>query len=231
MKYKSLLLAACLSFATLISCNGQKGKTNVALKTQADSVAYGIGVSIGQNMKKDGLDSLNLDILLSAMKTAIKGDSTTISSQQAQGIIQSYLTAKQKVKADATLTEGKKFLEENKKKPGVIELPSGLQYQVMKDGTGPSPIVTDTVVVHYHGTLIDGTVFDSSVDKGQPATYPVSGFIQGWQEALQMMKVGSKWKLFVPPSLGYGERAAGPKIPGNSTLIFEMELLEVKGKK
>jgi FKBP-type peptidyl-prolyl cis-trans isomerase FklB len=135
MKYKSLLLASCLSFATLISCNGQKGKTNVTLKSQSDSVAYGIGVSIGQNMKKDGLDSLNLDILMAAMRTAIKGDSTTINAQQAQGVIQAYLQDKQKEKADATLGVGKKFMEENKKKAGVIELPSGLQYQVMKDGT------------------------------------------------------------------------------------------------
>jgi len=228
MKYKSLLLAACLSFATLISCNGQKGKST-ALKTQIDSVAYGIGVSIGQNMKKDGLDSLNLDILMNGMRSAIHGDSTTISAQQAQGVIQAYLGAKQKEKAEAALGVGKKFLEENKKKPGVIELPDGLQYQVMKEGTGPTPAATDTVVMHYHGTLIDGTIFDSSVDKGQPITYPVNGFIQGWQEALQMMKVGSKWKLFVPPSLGYGDRGSG-KVPANATLIFEMELLSIKGK-
>ncbi len=229
MKYKSLLLAACLSFATLISCNGQKGKTNVTLKSQADSVAYGIGVSIGQNMKKDGLDSLNLDILMAAMRTAMKGDSTSLNAQQAQGVIQAYLGAKQKEKADAALAVGKKFLEENKKKPGVIELPSGLQYQVIKDGTGPSPTLTDTVTVHYHGTLLDGTVFDSSVDRGQPATYNVNGFVQGWQEALQLMKVGSKWKLFVPPALGYGDRANG-KVPANSVMTFEMELISIKGK-
>jgi FKBP-type peptidyl-prolyl cis-trans isomerase FklB len=230
MKYKSLLLAACLSFATLISCNGQKGKSNVTLKTQADSVAYGIGVSIGQNMKKDGLDSLNLDILTAAMKAAMQGDSTTLNAQQAQGVIQAYLNTKQQAKANAAMETGKKWLEENKKKPGVIELPDGLQYQVMKEGTGAMPKETDTVSVHYHGTLIDGTIFDSSVERGQPAEFPLNGVIKGWTEALQLMKVGSKWKLFLPPSLAYGDRAAGPKIPANSTLIFEVELLSIKGK-
>jgi FKBP-type peptidyl-prolyl cis-trans isomerase FklB len=229
MKYKSLLLAGCMSVATLISCNGQKGKSNVSLKTSADSVAYGIGVSIGSNMKKDGLDSLNIELLSAGLKASMHGDSTLLNPQQAQGTIQAYLGAKQKAKADAAIGEGKKFLEENKKKPGVIELPDGLQYTVMKEGTGPMPKETDTVVVHYHGTLIDGTVFDSSVDRGEPITYPVNRFVKGWTEALQMMKVGSKWKLFVPPSLGYGEHGSG-KIPGNATLIFEMELISIKGK-
>jgi FKBP-type peptidyl-prolyl cis-trans isomerase FklB len=231
MKYKSLLLAACMSFATLISCNGQKGKTNVALKTQADSVAYGIGVSIGQNMKKDGLDSLDMELLMAGLKAAAHGDSTMLNQQQAQGVIQGYLNAKQKAKADAALGVGKKFLEDNKKKPGVTELPDGLQYQVMKEGTGAMPKETDTVSVHYHGTLIDGTIFDSSVERGQPAEFPLNGVIKGWTEALQLMKVGSKWKLFLPPSLAYGDRAAGPKIPANSTLIFEVELLGIKGQK
>jgi len=227
MKYKSLLLAACMSFATLISCNGQKGKSAVALKTQADSVAYGIGVSIGTNMKKDGLDSLNLDVLSAGLKSAMHGDSTMINAQQAQGVIQAYLGNKQKMKGEAELTKGKKFLEDNKKKPGVTELPDGLQYLVMKEGTGPMPKETDSVTVHYHGTLIDGTVFDSSVDRGQPITYPLNGFVKGWQEALKMMEVGSKWKLFVPPSLGYGDHGSG-KVPPNATMIFEMELIAIK---
>jgi FKBP-type peptidyl-prolyl cis-trans isomerase FklB len=230
MKRKSILLVACLSFATLISCNGQKGKSDVVLKTQSDSVAYGIGVSIGANMKKDGLDSLNVDILAKALKAAMHGDSTMISAQQSQSIIQAYLGEKQKKKGEAALNEGKKFLEENKKKPGVTELPDGLQYSVMKEGTGPMPKETDSVTVHYHGTLIDGTVFDSSVDRGQPITYPLNGFVKGWQEALQMMKVGSKWKLFVPPTLGYGERGSG-KVPPNATMIFEMELISINGHK
>lgn len=225
----SIISVLCLSI--LIACNGQKNKSSGELKTKADSVAYAIGVSIGGSMKKDNLDSLDLDILKQGLKTALHGDSSLLDPMQSQMVIQSYLQDKKKVAGDKAIAEGKKFLEENKKKPGVIELPDGLQYQVMKEGTGPSPSETDTVVVHYHGTRIDGFVFDSSVDKGQPATYPVNGFIKGWIEALQLMKVGSKWKLFVPPALAYGERGNGPNIGPNTTLIFEMELLEIKGKK
>ena len=125
---------------------------------------------------------------------------------------------------------GKKFLAENKKKPGVIELPDGLQYQVVKEGTGPMPTADDTVKVHYNGTLIDGTVFDSSIERGEPAEFPVGAVIKGWTEALQMMKVGSKYKLFIPSDLAYGDRSAGPKIEANSTLIFDVELISIKGK-
>jgi FKBP-type peptidyl-prolyl cis-trans isomerase FklB len=228
MKRKSILLAVCFSFTALISCEGQKGGGDVSIKTKTDSVAYAIGVTIGNNMKKDGLDSLNLDVLTKAIKQALKGDSLQMNPQQSQASIQAYLGEKQKQKADANIAAGKKFLDENKKKPGVITLPDGLQYIVMKEGTGAIPTATDTVVMHYHGTLIDGTVFDSSVDKGQPITWTVNGFIKGWTEALQMMKVGSKWKLFVPAELGYGERGQGAKVPPNATLIFEMELLAIK---
>lgn len=200
------------------------------MKTKSDSVAYAIGVTIGTNMKKDGLDSLNLDILTKAIKQSLKGDSLLMTSQQSQMAIQSYIGDKQKQKGDANIAVGKKFLEENKNKPGVKTLPDGMQYIVMKEGTGPMPVATDTVVTHYHGTLIDGTVFDSSVDRGQPAEFPVNAVIKGWTEALQMMKVGSKWKLFIPSELAYGDRAAGPKIQANSTLVFEVELLKIKGK-
>lgn len=230
MKRKSIVLAACFSFSALISCGGQKGGGDVSMKTKSDSVAYAIGVTIGTNMKKDGLDSLNLDILTKAIKQSLKGDSLLMTSQQSQMAIQSYIGDKQKQKGDANIAVGKKFLEENKNKPGVKTLPDGMQYIVMKEGTGPMPVATDTVVTHYHGTLIDGTVFDSSVDRGQPAEFPVNAVIKGWTEALQMMKVGSKWKLFIPSELAYGDRAAGPKIQANSTLVFEVELLKIKGK-
>ncbi len=228
-KVFSILSILCLS--VLIACNGQKGKTNVDLKSKADSVAYAIGTSIGGSMKKDGLDSLNLDILKAGLNSALRGDSELIDPMQSQMVIQAYLQEKQKVKGEANIAAGKKFLEENKKKPGVIELPDGLQYMVIKEGTGPMPAITDTVVVDYAGTLIDGTAFDSSNDHGGPSPYPVGKYIQGWAEALQMMKVGSKWKLFVPPSLAYGDRAAGPKIQPNSTLVFELELISIQGKK
>ena len=231
MYSKTFSVLFILTLSALIACNGQRKKSTGELKTKADSVAYAIGTSIGGSMKKDNLDSLDLDILKQGLQTALRGDSSLIDPMQAQMVIQTYLQDKQKAKGEAAVAEGKKFLEENKKKPGVVELPDGLQYQVIKEGTGPMPLETDTVVVHYHGTRIDGFVFDSSVEKGQPATYPVNGFIKGWIEALKMMKVGSKWKLFVPPALAYGERGNGPNIGPNTTLIFEMELLEVKGKK
>ncbi len=230
MKKKVLSLAACFSLVTLFSCNGQKGKADMTLKNAADSASYAIGVSIGTNMKKDGLETLNLEILKGAMESVLKGDSLKLGAKESQAAIQGYLAQKQKEKADNNIETGKKFLEENKKKTGVIELPDGMQYMVMKTGTGPKPTETDTVVTHYHGTLIDGTVFDSSVDRGEPAEFPVGAVIKGWTEALQMMNVGSKWKLFVPPGLAYGDRAAGPQIGPNSTLIFEVELLSIKGK-
>jgi FKBP-type peptidyl-prolyl cis-trans isomerase FklB len=230
MKTKIVLLSICFSVSALFSCNGQKGKSSANLKSKEDSVAYSIGISIGTNMKKDEIDKLNIDLLVQGMRETLKGDSTAISNESAIGIIQSYLTDKQKMKSEAAKEEGRKFLEENKKKPGVKTTASGLQYLVMKEGTGPMPVPTDTVVIHYHGTLLDGTVFDSTIERGQPAEYPVNGFIQGWIEALQMMKVGSKWKLFVPSELAYGERQMGPKIKPNSTLIFELELLKIKGK-
>jgi FKBP-type peptidyl-prolyl cis-trans isomerase FklB len=181
-------------------------------------------------MKKDGLETLNLEILKGAMESVLKGDSLKLGAKESQAAIQGYLAQKQKEKADNNIETGKKFLEENKKKTGVIELPDGMQYMVMKTGTGPKPTETDTVVTHYHGTLIDGTVFDSSVDRGEPAEFPVGAVIKGWTEALQMMNVGSKWKLFVPPAMAYGDRAAGPQIGPNSTLIFEVELISIKGK-
>lgn len=213
----------------MFSC-GQKGKADLSLKNAADSASYAIGVSIGTNMKKDGLETLNLDILKSAMESVLKGDSLKLGAKESQAAIQGYLAIKQKEKADNNIEAGKKFLAENKKKAGVIELPDGMQYMVMKEGTGPKPSETDTVVTHYHGTLMDGTVFDSSVERGEPAEFPVGAVIKGWTEALQMMNVGSKWKLFIPPSLAYGDRAAGPTIGPNSTLIFEVELLQIKGK-
>ena len=139
-------------------------------------------------------------------------------------------TAKQKRKAEENLEAGKKFLEENKKNSFFFSSASGLQYQVLKEGNGPKPSATDTITVHYHGTLIDGTVFDSSVDRGQPSEIPLTVVIQGWVEAAQLMSVGSKYKLFIPAELAYGDRQKGPVIGPNSTLIFDLELISIKGK-
>ena len=230
MNIKSISLAVVITATTLMSCNGQKGNNDVKLANAADSTSYAIGLSIGSNLKKDGLNELNLDIMKKGMADVMKGDSLPFDMNTAQTVIQSYLGEKQKRKADDNLAAGKKFLEENGKKPGVVTTASGLQYQVIKQGTGPKPSATDTVTVHYHGTLIDGTVFDSSVDRGQPSEIPLTMVIQGWIEAAQLMNVGSKFKLFIPAELAYGDRQKGPVIGPNSTLIFDLELLGIKGK-
>ena len=210
-------------------------KSPFMLKTQLDKFSYAIGMNIAQGIKQQGLaDSVNVAALAKALEDALKGKPALLSDQEAQTIIQTFFQAQQaKTQAgqgkagEKNMIEGKKFLEENKKKTGIVELPSGLQYMVMKEGTGELPKATDKVTTHYHGTLIAGDVFDSSVDRGQPASFPVNGVIQGWQEALQLMKVGSKWKLFVPSDLAYGNQGAGPKIGPGTTLIFEVELLSI----
>ena len=230
MQTKNLIVLTGIAFLSLTACEGQKGgdKKTTIMSNSKDSVSYALGVSIGNNLKKNGFDSLDISQLAAAMQEVYKGDSTKIKAAEADGIIQAYMQGAQKKKGDANIERGRLFLEENKKKPGVIALPSGLQYMVIKEGAGPKPALTDTVIMHYHGTLIDGTVFDSSVEKGQPITYPVNQFIPGWTEALQLMTVGSKWKLFVPGNLAYGERGQGGKIGPNETLIFEMELISIK---
>ncbi|MDX2195255.1 MAG: FKBP-type peptidyl-prolyl cis-trans isomerase [Cytophagales bacterium] len=212
-----------------------KPMTEFVLKTQADKLSYAIGINIAQGMKQQGLsDSLNIKALARALEDVFKGGKMALSTEDAQGIIQNFMMAQQqKMQAEQqksggkNLEEGKKFLAENKTKPGVVTLPSGLQYMVLKEGTGPIPVDTNTVTTHYHGTLINGEVFDSSVQRGQPASFPVNGVIKGWIEALKLMKVGSKWKLFVPSDLAYGPQSAGPKIGPNSTLIFEVELISI----
>lgn len=230
MSIKTLSSALIITSITFLSCNGQKKAPNVKLANQVDSVSYGIGLSIGNNLAKDGLDAVNLDIMMKAMKAAINKDSLVMDQQAAGACIQQYVTDIKKKKGEQVLATEQKFFDENGKKPGVKTLPSGMQYVIMKESTGAKPTAADTVICHYHGTLIDGKVFDSSVDRGEPATFPVSGVIPGWTEALQLMSVGSKWKLFIPSKLAYGERGAGGMIEPNSTLIFEVELLSIKGK-
>lgn len=209
------------------SCNAQdKKKSDANLKTQIDSVSYGLGVSIGSNLKQNALDTVNVDMLAKGMKDFF-ANKPGMTATAADSAIRTYLGAKEKMKGEGNLKIGQAFLEENKKKPGVQVTASGLQYVIMKAGTGAKPTLNDKVTTHYHGTLIDGTVFDSSVERGQPASFPVSGVIPGWTEALQLMSVGSKWKLFVPANLAYGERGAGGKIGPNAALIFEVELLSI----
>jgi FKBP-type peptidyl-prolyl cis-trans isomerase FklB len=204
------------------------------LKDQRDKESYSLGYQFGQNLKNQGVD-INLDVYNSGLKDALGGKEPSMSQEEIRAAIaemqKRLMAARQKgfkEKAEKNLAESKAFLEENKKKEGVKSLPSGLQYKVLVEGSGKTPKATDTVTVHYRGTLINGTEFDSSYKKGQPATFQVNGVIRGWAEALQLMKEGSKWQLFIPPELAYGERGQPPLIPPNNTLIFEVELLTIK---
>jgi len=218
-----------LSTPSLAQKKSKKGmeQQTFALKTKIDTVSYALGANIAENLKQQGFENLSIDAFAQAFKDVAEKKQLLVTSEQARNILNEYFAQLQQEKGNKNLVEGQKFLEENKKKPGVVTLPSGLQYQVIKEGDGPTPKATDKVTTHYHGTLIDGTVFDSSVERGQPATFPVNGVIQGWVEALQLMKVGSKWKLFVPSNLAYGERGAGESIGPNTALIFEVELISI----
>ena len=202
-------------------------KPKFALRNENDTVSYSIGVSIGQSLKTQGLDSVNVEALALALRSVYQSDSLLIASEQANHLLSGYFQNLQAKKAEAAKQASLKFLAENKAKPGVVTLPSGLQYQVLKEGTGATPKATDKVTAHYRGTLLDGTVFDSSYDRNQPLAIGVSEVVAGWTEALQLMKVGAKWKLFIPSELAYGERGSPPVIAPNSALIFEMELLSI----
>ena len=197
------------------------------LNNEIDSVSYSLGVNIGENIKTQFPD-IDLKNFEAAIKDVLDDNKKpSISGTDAQKTIQEYFTKQQAKASESVVEEGKKFLAENSKKENVVTLESGLQYEVIKTGEGAKPTLNDQVTTHYHGTLIDGTVFDSSVERGQPASFPVSGVIKGWTEALQLMNVGSKWRLFVPYDLAYGERGAGPKIGPFTTLIFEVELISI----
>src|SRR5579872_4800668 len=203
------------------------GATTVALKTAQDSLSYSIGLSIANSLKQQNMTNINTALLMRAMNDVNKGSKTLLDDQQAQACIYGTMQKAKAEKAAGNKKLGQDFLAANKNKPGVVTTPSGLQYTVLKEGTGPKPALTDMVRVHYHGTLIDGKVFDSSVERGQPIELAVNGVIPGWTEALQMMPVGSKWKLFVPSNLAYGDQQAGPMIAPGSTLIFDVELLDI----
>ncbi len=207
------------------------------LESQKDKASYLIGRNIGESIKSDDLD-LNIDVLVAALKGAMEGKDSRINDEEANKIMTEFQNtvreakmAKAKAEAEKNAAEAKKFLEENGKREGVTTTESGLQYEVIKKGEGAKPKATDTVSVHYHGTLLDGTVFDSSVDRGTPAEFPLNRVIKGWTEGLQLMPVGSKWKFTIPADLAYGEAGSPPKIGPGSTLVFEVELLEIKDAK
>jgi FKBP-type peptidyl-prolyl cis-trans isomerase FklB len=196
------------------------------MKTPLDSMSYAIGMSISQFYKQQGIGNFNAALVNKAILDS-KSGKTLLNEEQMNMSISNYLQKLKAEKASGNKQTGEAFLAANKTKPGVITLPSGLQYIVVKEGTGPKPTINDKVKCHYHGTLIDGTVFDSSVDRGQPIDFPVGGVIKGWVEALQLMPVGSKWKLFIPSDLAYGDNQAGAKIGPGSTLIFDVELIDI----
>jgi FKBP-type peptidyl-prolyl cis-trans isomerase FklB len=195
-----------------------------------EKISYIIGRDMATNLKKQGIE-VEAESFMKGLKDVQAGTPSALSQQEVQEAmmaLQQEMSQKQGASGEANKQAGEEFLADNKNKEGVQTLPSGLQYMVLKEGTGKSPSASDTVTTHYHGTLIDGTTFDSSYERGQPATFPVNGVIAGWTEALQKMKEGAKWRLFIPAELAYGTQGAGDVIGPNSTLIFDVELLQVK---
>lgn len=226
MKLKVLTLAFGLGLLTLASCSQGRNK-KVALTNELDSVSYSLGASFGTNLERNGLTNLNEEVLLAALYASLDKDSLVIDPQAGNGIINNYIKGLQEKIGAENLTKGQKFLEANKSKEGIIVTASGLQYRIINEGNGDKPLATDKVTVNYKGTTIDGTEFDSSYKRNEPATFAANRVITGWTEALQLMPVGSKWELFIPSNLAYGPRAMGAEIKANETLIFEVELLEI----
>ena len=228
MKLNIIIILAVLFLVSQV--NAQE---NLVLKTQKDKMSYVIGMDIGNNLKRQSID-VDPNILAKAIKDALAGQKPLLSDQEIRETMaahQNEMKAKQEALAKKNKEQGDAFLAGNKKKEGVKTLPSGLQYKVIKAGKGKKPKPDDSVTTQYRGTLIDGTEFDSSYKRGQPATFKVSGVIPGWTEALQLMEEGAKWQLFIPPNLAYGERGAGGVIGPNATLIFEIELISIQEKK
>ena len=219
-------LQIVVALGVLFLMSQVSAQENLVLKNQKDKVSYIIGLNIGKDLKRQSID-ISPKILAEGVQQALAGSKPLLTEQE----IQETMTAFQKEMMAKQKERGEAFLAENKKKEGVKTLPSGLHYKVIKAGTGKKPKLNDTVTTHYRGTLIDGTEFDNSYKRGQPASFPVSGVLPGWTEALQLMEEGAKWQLFIPPNLAYGERGAGGIIGPNATLIFEIELISIQEKK
>jgi FKBP-type peptidyl-prolyl cis-trans isomerase FklB len=214
-----------LIFALLLTLSSLGLAQNLSEKMEKQS--YSAGVVIGNELKNSGIEEMDFEAFLSGLKDRVNGLDLQVSEQEAQQVFQQWIMEKREEAGQEERLAGEKFLEENAKKEGVISLPSGLQYKVIREGDGPSPSASDNVRTHYHGTLVDGTVFDSSVERGEPISFPVNGVISAWQEILPMMKVGSKYQIFAPYQLAYGERGAGGVIKPYAALIFEIELLGI----
>ena len=236
--------------AALFVCaalNLSAAEDNPLVKTQKDKISYSIGLDIGRNITNSQID-INLDALAAGLKSVITGSKPLLTEEESKEVMNAFRTEmqakqqarmkemqakqaeKSKEQADKNKKEGEEFLAENKKKPGVVTTASGLQYKVITAGTGKKPAASDSVTTHYRGTLINGTKFDSSYDRGEPASFAVGGVIKGWTEALQLMPVGSKWQLFIPSELAYGDRGTGREIGPNATLLFDIELISIDAK-
>ena len=219
---RTFLLAFCLVLLGQLDAHAQVDKTNM------DSVSYSLGVLVAQNLKSQGFDEINTDELAAAISDVLNDRPTKVDVQQANMMVQQYMQEKAASKHKVNKEAGEQFLAENGQREGVTTTASGLQYEVITEGSGRKPSATDEVTVHYHGTLIDGTVFDSSVERGEPTSFPLNRVISGWTEGVQLMSEGSKYRFFIPYNLAYGEREAGAKIKPFSALIFEVELINIK---
>jgi FKBP-type peptidyl-prolyl cis-trans isomerase FklB len=225
-QHMGIALAAALAtvFPALVAAQ------TTSLATDKEKFSYTVGIQIGQSLKEDGLD-IDVNALSQAIRDVMAGTAPRLSMEQMQAAVQAFQMQQMEARdasAKENLRAGQAFLAENRTKAGVVETRSGLQYQIVEEGAGKQPGEQDTVVVNYRGTLIDGTEFDSSFRRGEPVTFPVNAVIPGWREALQLMKEGAKWKVFIPADLAYGERGAGPNIGPNETLVFDIELLQVE---
>ena len=233
MKFKSIYLVIALAVFSFTACNNGGSKSNfsgdVSLNNELDTVSYGLGVDIGNSLKRGNFGDIDVQLLATGIAQVLNDDSLALTPEIAQAKIRAFLQKEQILKLKKNKEEGEKFLAENKKKDGIVTLESGIQYKVLTKGDGPTPTDSSTVKVHYRGTLIDGTEFDSSYGKGKPFETKVSGrIIKGWTEILQHMPVGSKYEVYIPTELGYGTNVRpGGKIEANMALIFEMELIEI----
>ncbi len=231
-----VIAVLCGSFFAMQACSQQKNKKADApqLKNFTDSVSYSIGVQIGSNLKQQNID-INQEALVAAIKTAYAKGKTALTEEQVGAVLNKFQAqmmekqqAESRKKGEENIKKGQDFLAQNGKKPGIKTTASGLQYEVIKEGDGKQPTAENTVTVHYTGTLTNGKKFDSSVDRGEPATFPLKGVIKGWTEGLQLMKIGAKYRFYIPAELGYGSNGAGADIGPNEVLIFDVELLEIK---
>ena len=223
---KLYFLTFGVAFLFLFSCKNSTEK-QLSLTSDIDSMSYSIGLQVGKNLKSQGPDTINVKAFVKAIED-FYADVPKISIEDANKIVENFFKKDLQKQYGEKKGLNEKFLADNKSKAGVVSLPSGLQYKIIKEGNGIKPTLNDVVKTHYTGTLVDGTKFDSSVDRNEPATFPVQGVIPGWTEALQLMPVGSKWELYIPYNLAYGERGYPPSIEPFSTLIFELELLSIE---